>query len=158
MGRDAYAALALVTASLFLYWATLGLQQHPLLPVSPGFYPRIVLGVTAALSALLGVSEWVARRRERAPEDVSAARRSNHGQVLLAFAVFGSYVVSLRYLGFRIATCAFLVAMQAALEWPRDTRRWIAVCAVALAGTAVAYYVFEQYLRVLLPRGRLTSF
>jgi putative tricarboxylic transport membrane protein len=157
MGRDGYAALAIVTASLFLYWSTLALQQHPLVPVSPGFYPRIVLGVTAALSALLGVGDVVARRRGRAPEK-TPARRSNYRQILRVFGVFGAYVVSLPYLGFRIATCAFLLAMQATLEWPRGARRWILVLVVALFTTAATYYVFEQYLRILLPRGRWTSF
>jgi putative tricarboxylic transport membrane protein len=157
MGRDGYAALAIVSASLFIYWSTLALQQHPLVPVSPGFYPRLVLGVTAALSALLGVLDVVARRRRSAPEK-TPARRFDYRQVLRVFGVFGAYVVSLPYLGFRIATCAFLLAMQATLEWPRGARRWIVVGAVALVTTAVTYHVFEQYLMVLLPRGRWTSF
>jgi hypothetical protein len=32
------------------------------------------------------------------------------------------------------------------------------VAAVALVATAVVYLVFEQYLSVLLPRGRWTGF
>ncbi|HZA51325.1 MAG TPA: tripartite tricarboxylate transporter TctB family protein [Myxococcaceae bacterium] len=157
MARDGYAALAIFTASVFLYWATLGLQQHPLAPVSPGFYPRLVLGATAGLSALLAVRNVMARRRSRAPE-ATPARKGDYGRVVRAFGVFGAYVLVLPYLGFRIATCAFLVAMQVTLEWPRAGRRWIAVAAVALVGTAITYSVFELYLKVLLPRGRWTSF
>jgi hypothetical protein len=157
MARDGYAALAILIASAFLYWATLGLQQHPLAPVSPGFFPRIVLGAAAGLSALLALREVVARRRRRAP-DATTARPADYGRVLRAFAVFGAYVLALPYLGFRIATCAFLVAMQVTLEWPRDSRRWIIVSAVALVATASTYAVFELYLKVLLPRGRWTSF
>jgi putative tricarboxylic transport membrane protein len=157
MGRDGYAALALVAASLLLYWATLGLQQHPLVPIGPGFYPRILLGLTAGLSALLGISDVVRRRRRPAREEV-ATRRPDYGLVLRAFVVFGAYVFLLPYLGFRIATFAFLVVMQALLEWPGGARRWIAVLAVALIATAATYAVFELYLKILLPRGRLTSF
>ena len=157
MGRDGYAALALVAASLLLYWATLGLQQHPLVPIGPGFYPRILLGVTAVSSALLGVLDVVRRRRGPVREKAGAGRL-NYGLVLRGFGVFGAYVLSLPYLGFRIATFAFLVAMQALLEWPRGSRRWIAVLAVALMATAATYAVFELYLKILLPRGRWTSF
>ena len=156
MSRDGYAALALVAGSLLLFWATLGLPHNPLVPVGPGFYPRIVLGVMASLSALLGVIDVASRHRRAAAEKAPA--RLNYRLVLRAFGVFGVYVLSLPYLGFRIATCGFLVAMQALLEWPRGTRRWIAVLAVALIATAATYYAFEQYLNVLLPRGRWTSF
>jgi hypothetical protein len=78
--------------------------------------------------------------------------------VARAFAVFGAYVVALPYLGFRIATCVFVVAMQATLDWPRGPRHWMTVIAVGLVATAITYFVFEQYLKVLLPRGRWTSF
>ena len=157
MARDGYAALVIFTGSVFLYWATLGLQQHPLAPVSPGFYPRIVLGATAGLSALLAVQDVVNRRRRRVSE-ATPEPKADYGRVLRAFAVFGAYVLVLPYLGFRIATCAFLVAMQVTLEWPRDSRRWIIVSAVALVATASTYAVFELNLKVLLPRGRWTSF
>ena len=157
MARDGYAALAILAVSALLYWATLGLQQHPLAPVSPGFYPRIVLGTTGGLSALMAIQNVLARRRARQPQ-ARPARQFDYGRVLRAFAVFGAYVLALPYLGFRIATCAFLIAMQATLEWPRGVRRWLTVLAVALLGTAIIYLVFEQYLKVLLPRGRWTRF
>ena len=50
MGRDAITGLVIFVTSLFLYWATLGLKRHPLVPVGPEFYPRLVLGVTAFLA------------------------------------------------------------------------------------------------------------
>lgn len=157
IGRDGYAALVLLAASLGLYWATLGLQQHPLVPIGPGFYPRIVLGITAALSALLGVRDVVSRRRRKLAEELPSGR-TQYALVLRAFGVFGAYVVFLPYLGFRIATFLFLMAMQTTLDWPRSTRRWIVVLAVAVVATAATYLVFERYLHVLLPRGRWTSF
>lgn len=48
-------------------------------------------------------------------------------------------------------------ALQATLEPPHG-RRWLRVLAVTLATTVVSYSVFEVYLKVLLPRGRLTGF
>ena len=157
MARDGYAALAIFALSVLLFWATLGLRQHPLAPISPAFYPRIVLVATAGLSALMAIQDVIARRRARGAQ-TTAPTEIDWGRVLRAFGVFAAYVLALPYLGFRIATCAFLVAMQATLDWPRDARRWITVAAVALIGTAITYFVFERYLQVLLPRGRWTRF
>jgi putative tricarboxylic transport membrane protein len=160
MGRDTVTGLVVLAASLAFLWATLGLERHPMVPVGPGFYPRIVLGITAAMALLLVVLDVFGRRRKAAKPDAPAgdAPRPNHGLVLAAFAVFAAYVLALPYLGFRIATFVFLVVMQLVLEPPRGARRWILVLAVASVATLAGYYAFERYLHVLLPRGRWTDF
>lgn len=161
MGRDSITGLTVLAVSLALFWATLGLERHPMVPVGPGFYPRIVLGITGGMGLLLVILDVLARRKRvptpAAPASAGAVR-PNYGLVTAAFAVFTAYVLALPYLGFRIATFAFLVAMQALLETPRGTRRWILMLAVALAATAAGYYAFERYLHVLLPRGLWTDF
>jgi hypothetical protein len=48
--------------------------------------------------------------------------------------------------------------MQCALEPPATRRRWVAVLVVAVAATLVVHFVFDGYLKVLLPRGRWTGF
>ncbi|MEO8186115.1 MAG: tripartite tricarboxylate transporter TctB family protein [Burkholderiaceae bacterium] len=155
MGRDAITGLVVVAASLFLFWATLGLERHPLVPVGPEFYPQLVLAVTALLALLLVVSDIIKRRRAG---PVTAPSRANYTVVVIAFAIFAIYVIALPYLGFRIATVAFLVAMPLALESPRfQVRRWIVVLVVALVATAATYLAFDSYLQVLLPRGRWTG-
>jgi putative tricarboxylic transport membrane protein len=158
MRRDGIAGLVCLVTSLGLLAATIGLPGPSLLvPVGPAFYPRIILGITAVLSAALVVNDLVARRRNAA-----AARPArsdiNYSLVLLTFSVFGVYVAILPHLGFRIATFIFVAAMQALLDQPRNARRWLLVAAVALATTVVTYYVFEAWLLVLLPRGRWTDF
>ena len=157
MGRDGYTGLAVLAASLFLFWGTFGLEKHPMVPVGPEFYPRIVIGVTALLALCLVAADVIARRRGVA---ATGARRATPrvGLVLAAFGVFGLYVVALPFVGFRVATLAFMVAMQALLEPPANARRWIAVLVLAIATTVVTYYAFEHYLHVLLPRGRWTGF
>lgn len=160
MGRDAIAGLAVLAASLFLFWATLGLERHPMVPVGPGFYPRIVLGGTAFLALLVVVADVIARRRA-APAIATPApeARPNYALVATAFAIFAVYAVALPYLGFRLATLAFLIAMPSVLEPPRGSRRrWIVVLAVAIVGTIAIHLVFDRYLQVLLPRGRWTGF
>jgi len=159
MGRDTITGLAVLAASLVLFWATLGLERHPMVPVGPGFYPRIVLGITALMALLLVVVDVLERRKAVAKAgEAEGAARPDYGLVLAAFAVFAAYVIALPYLGFRIATLAFLIVMQAVLEPPRGVRRWAIVLAVALVATAASYYAFERYLHVLLPRGLWTGF
>lgn len=159
MGRNTITGLAVLAASLALFWATLGLERHPMVPVGPGFYPRIVLGITAAMALLLVVLDVLGRRKPGAKaSEPAGAARPDYGLVVAAFAVFAAYVLALPYLGFRIATLAFLIVMQAVLEPPRGVRRWVVVLAVALVATAASYYAFERYLHVLLPRGLWTGF
>jgi len=158
VGRDGIAALVILVASGVLFALTFGLHANPLVPIGPAFYPRIVLGVTAALAVLLLVVDVVAQRRHPAARPEPAAEPLNYRLVLVAFVVFGLYVAALPHLGFRIATLAFVVAFQAVLDPPRTARHWIVVLAIAAATTVVTYFVFERYLSVLLPRGPWTDF
>jgi Mn2+/Fe2+ NRAMP family transporter len=158
MGRDAITGLVVLATSLFLFWATFGLERHPLVPVGPEFYPRLVLGATAFLALLLVVSDVVAHRRAQVAPAAPTAR-ANYTLVVIAFAIFAIYVIALPYLGFRVATFAFLVAMPLALQPARGVRRrWIVVFVIALVATIVIYLAFDSYLQVLLPRGRWTGF
>jgi ABC-type transporter Mla maintaining outer membrane lipid asymmetry permease subunit MlaE len=78
--------------------------------------------------------------------------------VALHFGLFGAYVAALPWLGFRIATFAYVAAMNALLDFPKTTKGWIRVGLLALATALATYLVFERYLSVLLPRGRWTDF
>lgn len=160
MGRDGVTGLVVLATSLFLFWATLGLERHPLVPVGPEFYPQLVLGTTAFLALLLVVSDLIAHRRAGVvTPPAGSAARANYTLVVIAFAIFAIYVIALPYLGFRVATFAFLLAMPLALQPARGVRRrWIVVFVVALVATIVIYLAFESYLQVLLPRGRWTGF
>jgi len=155
MGRDGITGLVMLAGSVFLYWATLSIQSNPLVPVSPALYPRIVVGITALFSAILLAKDVIVHRKARAARPASGAQ---YAMVAILFAIFAAYVFALPYVGFRIATFAFLVGMQLALEPAPTPRRWAIVIGVALATTLVTYYTFEQYLQVLLPRGRWTDF
>src|SRR5688500_8466955 len=106
-----------------------------MVPIGPGFYPRVILGITAAMALALVVSDVMARRRRVAmvaPAPPSGAR-ANYGLVAAAFALFALYVLALPGLGFRVATLLFLVAMPPLLERPAGARGWAIVLAVAIA-------------------------
>jgi len=157
IGRDGVAGLAVAAASLALYWLTLGLQGNPLVPVGPGFYPRLVLGITAGLGLWLAAQDLWARRRAQ-PAPPAAAARLNYALVAASFGVFFAYTLALPTLGFRIATFAFVAALNALLDPPRRPAQWARVALLALGATLAAWLVFEHYLLVLLPRGRWTDF
>ena len=151
LSRDGVAGLVCLGGSLWFLALTRGLPVPALVPIGPAFYPRILLTITALLSAALVVSDLVRRRGAARPAPV------RYGFVLLTFAIFGAYVALLPSLGYRVATFLFVGGLQATLERPRG-RRWGLVLAVALVTTLATYYVFEGYLSVLLPRGRLSGF
>jgi len=151
LGRDGWTGLACLAGSLVLFGFTLGLRDNPLVPIGPGFYPRVVLVITAVLSGwVLAQSFWRAARPGKGGE--------NFRLVAIVFAVFFLYVGALPFLGFRISTLLFMAGLQSILEPPRGIRGWLIVGATALITTVVSYYLFEHYLQVLLPRGRWTDF
>ena len=152
MSRDTLAGLAVLAASLVLFALTLGLKQNPLVPIGPGFYPRIVLGFTALLAAVLVVLGVLQKKGGAAPQG------ADYAAVVLHFALFGVYVVALPWIGFRIATFAYVAAANAFMAPPRNARQWGRALVLGLATALATYYVFEHYLSVLLPRGRWTDF
>ena len=156
IGRDGWAGLVILAFCAVLWWLTLGLKENPLVPIGPGFYPRIVIGVTALFAVLLVVGDALAGRRGRAAAKPVA--RANYALVLASFVTFGAYAVALPWLGFRVATFLYVAAAAALLARPRDARSWGKVLVLALLTAAIVYYVFEHYLLVLLPRGRWTGF
>jgi len=153
LSRDGWSGLAVLAASLILFGLTLGLKDNPLVPIGPGYYPRIVLGITAVLALAVFVFDLLDRNKSPARSE-----KLNYGMVISMFAVFGLYCGALPFLGFRIATLLYVAATNALLDFPKGAKGWARVAVVSLITTVVVYYVFERYLTVLLPRGRWTSF
>ena len=152
LSRDGWGGLVALAASLLLFWGTLGLRDNPMVPIGPGFYPRIVLGITAILSLWLVLADVFAGKQAARSEPL------NYPLVALTFAVFGLYVVALPYLGFRIATGLYVAATSALLAPPRGAKSWAGVVLLAVLTAFLTHLVFERYLLVLLPRGTWTSF
>jgi putative tricarboxylic transport membrane protein len=152
LGRDALAGLAVAAASLFLFWLTLDLQKNPLVPIGPGFYPRIVLGVTAVLALALVAISLFKKERYRKPA------KANYAAVAVQFVLFGLYAGALPLLGFRLATFAYVATANLLLDPPRRPLQWLRAPALAAVTALACHYVFEGYLQVLLPRGSWTDF
>lgn len=152
LSRDGWTGLAVLATSLVLFALTLGLKGNALVPVGPGFYPRIILGISALLAAVLLVQDLRGRDRPK------PLPKANYTLVFIVFAIFGVYVVALPLFGYRLATLAFCAALQATLEPPAKAKGWVMVAITAFVTTLVTYYLFDGYLQVLLPRGRWTDF
>ena len=144
----------MLAASLFLFALTLGLKDNPLVPIGPGYYPRIVLGATAALALAVFLVDLLTAK----PPRPATAGKLNYGLVAAMFAVFGLYCGALPFLGFRLSTFVYVAVTNALLDVPKGVKGWARVGIVALVTTVVVYYVFERYLTVLMPRGRWTGF
>lgn len=158
LGRDGIAALVILAASVALFVATLGLKASGLVPIGPGFYPRIVLGLTAFFSLWLLIDDVRAQRQSMPVPALEGAARPNYTLVALNFALFGVYVLALPVLGFRIGTLLYVVCANALLSPPHGLRGWLGTLVLA-AGTAfIAHFIFEHELSVLLPRGSWTNF
>lgn len=155
MSRDGIAGLAVLAASLVLFALTLDLKGSPMVPVGPGFYPRIVLALTALLSLGLVVSDVLSRKEK--PKD-KTKQKLNYPLVAISFGVFALYCIALPAFGFRIATFAYVVASNVLLAPPRGARGWAGAVLLGLLTSLVTWLVFERYLSVLMPRGRWTDF
>lgn len=163
LSRDGIGGLVVTAGSLVLFGLTLGLKDSPLVPIGPGFYPRIVLGICAVLGFAMFVNDLLDQRKAGAQPPASApvqddAPRLNYTLVGLMFAVFAVYAVALPYVGFRLSTFVYVAATNALLSPPREPRHWARVLILALVTAFLTHLLFERYLSVLLPRGRWTGF
>jgi putative tricarboxylic transport membrane protein len=160
LGRDGIAGLVCLALSIGLFMLTFGLPPAAMVPVGPAFYPRVIILLFGLLSVILIVLDLRAMRDVRsgaaavaAPGTPTAGAQPNYRLVLATFVEFGLYIAVLPLIGFRISTFLFVLALEVTLEWPRDTKRWALAVALAIATSAACYFVFENYLSVLLPRG-----
>jgi hypothetical protein len=157
ISRDGISGLVVLAACAILYALTFRIEGNPLVAIGPAFYPRLALGVTGLLAALLVIADFRARGK-RADAARGEGKGRNYALVVATFATFVGYVVLMPYLGFRISTLLFVLALRVLLDWPKGVKTWVGAIVLAVLTTLVTWFVFEQYLAVLLPRGRWTDF
>lgn len=167
LGRDGWGGLIVLMISIILFVLTLNLPDMPLVPVGPGFYPRIVLTITGVLGLWMLAGDIMRARAAGSGAAATAPRagakgpetlRNNYAAVALHFAVFGLYVAALGYLGFRLSTLAYVAATNALMDPPKGMRGYMRVTLLAVLTAFITFILFERYLSVLMPRGRWTGF
>jgi putative tricarboxylic transport membrane protein len=130
----ALAAYVVVTANNFpLETRTLG----------PDFFPKLVAGCLAAFAIGILVMSFLRRKPEEAPTRPSRS-------LLISMVIMGLYIILLPYLGFLVATPAFLLA--AGLLMAEEARAWWKkLCVSSIVTTGALYYLFGTLLNVPLP-------
>ena len=156
--QNIIAGLICLALSIGMLVLTRGLPQSSFVPVGPDFYPRIVLVIMAVLSLLLiALDLWPQAAKSAEAAAAAAPEKRNYGLVGVTYAVFTGYVILLPLVGYRVSTFLFVAALQAVFEPPRGARGWALLVVSGLATSLVTYIVFNDYLSVLLPRGRWTG-
>ena len=149
MARQWISADRLVALILIVFFAAYGLRGSALESslgvdvVGPDFFPTVVGILGVVLGGLLLV-----HRKSTAEATAEGGRERG---VVLTVGLMLVYVLSLDFLGFPIATLAFLVLAARYLGCPT----WLGAAIFGIAGTAAAILLFHYGLAVRLPPGDL---
>jgi hypothetical protein len=146
-----------------VFYETLGLTSHFLLPVGPSFFPRVWIALLGFFSLLLVASglrrtpSSVSGRGEEPAEEAVVAQSvrqwlKHYRLVIYSLALFLAYIVSLYVLGFLLSTMIFLASLQWVLG-PRELKQLPLLLFVSVVSAYVVYRIFQGYLHVFLPEG-----
>jgi hypothetical protein len=152
MSRDGWIGIGIILGCAWLYGDLENVPENPFVPIGPAFYPRLLIGLLAGLSAVLVLQDLLRPRPGSEEKAVSPAEWRRYGPTLVSFAAFFLYVLLLPVLGYRTSTLLFV----GGLHWllgPLKWRRLPASLGLGLATSLATYLVFERSLRVFLPRG-----
>lgn len=160
MRKDGIVGLLLLLMSGWVFLQTREIPHPPFTPLGPAFYPRVLLALLGLLSLFLIASDltkgW--RRRgvpeeERVPMPLKAWI-VHSSPVLACFTTTFAYVVLLPILGYPLSTGLFVASLFGLLG-PKRLKQVPLALLTGVATAALTYWIFEVYLRTLLPRGIL---
>jgi putative tricarboxylic transport membrane protein len=112
--------------------------------LGPAFWPRLVLGGLAV--ACLAKAVEAVQRSVRVSRPAAPLAR---GRLAAAIALIVLYVLVTPFLGFALATAAFIAVFLALC----GTRAPLALAANAAAGTVLLLYLFVKLVYLPLPKG-----
>lgn len=147
-----YVAIFVVSAGLGLEAAAIPTSRFEVL--GAGAFPLMVYGLLCVVS-LIAIVGSVRRigvgAITRFGGEVLRWIRDRH-LVIVIFACFGAYLVSIPWLGFSIATFVFLLVAQLILA-PRNPLSIALAVVIALLFSFGLNWVFGEVFNVFLPRG-----
>jgi putative tricarboxylic transport membrane protein len=136
----AFSAFVLYTSFEYRYFDRLG--------PGPGFFPLWLSGIAAVLSAVLFLQVTLGRVPLPSAEGLIPTRAGAR-RVLLILAGLVAALVLLEPLGFRLTMLAFMLFLPLAL----GIRNYVAVGALAVAGSFGVFHLFYYVLKLPLPMG-----
>jgi len=144
--QDRALGIVLIVAGCLLFWRTFSFRVVAWDPFGLAFWPRIVLGLLIAFGLYLTF-------RGNLDE---GPFKSLQGRAFIVALGLGAYVVALPYLGFLVTTPLYIALFHFALS-DRTGLRGLEAVIVALAATALIYWLFQDLMQVQFPRGMLAG-
>ena len=154
--RAALPYAVMLAASVALYWAASQIDESGAgdVRLGPAFWPKLIVVAMGALCVLgllrgLVTSPTPARASAAAPASAAAAAPANPAMLVAGTAIIVGYVVLVPWLGFFVATTAFL----ALFAWVGGFRRPLACTLLGVAGALLLVIVFMRIAYISLPLG-----
>jgi|GEM_PF-1970263 len=119
--------------------------------VGSGFLPKIVGIGFIVLSLLKLVLSFKLERQQK------AKTAYNIKKGLLTIFIFGMYVMTIKYLGFVIATMLYLVAQLSVFKWENGIKKKevIQIALLSILAPIIIKLIFVNLLDLVLPASRL---
>ncbi|WP_037312569.1 tripartite tricarboxylate transporter TctB family protein [Ruegeria halocynthiae] len=151
MALDRWIALLLLGVCLvygYTAWFTMDAQLAPFMqrnPIWPSTFPKVlsILGVVASTVILLGLES-----SEQKVGDIDYRRLGDYhlGQALLLLGLMIVYALSLRPVGFLVATSGFLILGSYIL----GERKWHIMVPIAAVAAVFVWYLVQQVLGIYM--------
>ena len=112
---------------------------------SPGFFPRLALGV-AILAGLWHLGEaWLGRVREEGADEIEIGQ-SRPLTAFIGMILLGAYILAAPYIGYAASTAIFIIAAARI-----SGLGWAPSFGLSLATTAILYAIYVVGLKVWFP-------
>lgn len=159
--KDAWIGIGLIVMATAMIFGVRGVEpQKGMIDVGSGFFPTLVCVLLIVLSLLL-IGETILKNREQPVEQAEGAQQKSddwltrHG-VLCSMAAIVLYVVTVKPLGFVIASAIYLFLQMNIMVSKGKRRVWFYL-ALAVVIPILTYYVFTRGLSLMLPTGILRN-
>ena len=145
--------LVMLLISVLLYWAALQIDTRGAdggRRIGPEFWPKLIIVIMGALCVYEIVKRLVVKTQAAPAEPAQPGpERSHPGRLLAGIAAIAGFALAVDWLGFFVATAAFLTAFILIGGF----RRPLVAAAIGLAGSFVLIVMFMRVAYISLPLG-----
>jgi hypothetical protein len=166
MKEDKIIGIILIVFSAFMYYQTLEFPEAVFGTKGAGFFPKILFSLLALAGAALIASAFIRGRKKnggpqagrKGPElpfrDRVGKSLRSYSQVILSFTLVFVYIVIMDYLGYMVATLAFMLSLMWFLG-PKRRKDIPLILVISCGMTFIIYFAFLELLQIFLPEGSL---